>query len=160
MSGCLLVCLWVPLATIPAHLIRVYRSVNTKVSYSIFIAFQIPPMVNYSMQGRTYRFFEGDPLYLFDYGLTYTTFEYLDLILLVFVDAGQPLTGSVVVANKGKLDADEVRVTLVVHFFFFFFFGVPELSSVRCSPVLGAWSTVLSLIRSLILNVLGCRMAY
>ena len=147
---------------IPAHLIRVCRSVNTKVSYSISIAFQIPPMVNYSMQGRTYRYFEGDPLYPFGYGLSYTTFEYLDLIHLVFVDAGQPLTGSVVVANTGKLDADEVRVTLVVQFFvfFFFFFGVPELSSVRCSPVLGAWSTVLSLIRSLILNVLECRMAY
>ena len=117
-------------------------------------------MVNYSMQGRTYRFFEGDTIYPFGYGLSYTTFEYLDLIHLV--DAGQPLTGSVVVANKGKLDADEVRVTLVVHFFFFFFFsffGVPELPPVRCSPVLGAWSTVLSLIRSLILNVLGCRMA-
>ena len=105
---------------IPAHLIRVYRSVNTKVSYSIFIAFQIPPMVNYSMQGRICRFFEGDPLYPFGYGLSSSTFEYLDLIHLVFVDAGQPLTGSVVVANKGKLDADEMKVTLVVHFFFFF----------------------------------------
>ncbi|KAK7483297.1 hypothetical protein BaRGS_00025464 [Batillaria attramentaria] len=43
------------------------------------LASDIPPMVDYSMTGRTYRYFDGDPLYPFGYGLSYTTFSYSDL---------------------------------------------------------------------------------
>lgn len=35
---------------------------------------QLPPFDDYRMQGRTYRYFFGEPLYSFGYGLSYTTF--------------------------------------------------------------------------------------
>ena len=40
---------------------------------------KLPPFDDYSMQGRTYRYFEGEPLYPFGHGLSYTRFEYSDL---------------------------------------------------------------------------------
>ncbi|MGH9490117.1 MAG: glycoside hydrolase family 3 C-terminal domain-containing protein, partial [Terriglobales bacterium] len=40
---------------------------------------QLPPFDDYSMQGRTYRYFHGQPLWPFGYGLSYTTFRFSDL---------------------------------------------------------------------------------
>ena len=39
---------------------------------------QLPDFEDYSMKGRTYRYF-SDPLYAFGYGLSYTSFEYGDV---------------------------------------------------------------------------------
>ncbi|KAK7108546.1 uncharacterized protein [Littorina saxatilis] len=72
------------------------------------LASQLPPMVNYSMQGRTYRYFEGEPLYPFGYGLSYTTFVYSDFSHQSTIKAGDTLSGSVTVQNTGSLTADEV----------------------------------------------------
>jgi beta-glucosidase len=70
---------------------------------------QLPHFENYSMKGRTYRYFEGDPLWQFGYGLSYTTFSYGDLALPNLpVIAGDPLDASVTVTNTGTLAGDEV----------------------------------------------------
>ncbi|KAK7108531.1 uncharacterized protein [Littorina saxatilis] len=70
------------------------------------LASQMPPIVNYSMQGRTYRYFEGDPLYPFGYGLSYTAFVYEELVL--YETPGQPLKGYVFIQNNGTMEAEEV----------------------------------------------------
>ena len=61
------------------------------------------------MKGRTYRYFEGEPLWPFGFGLSYTTFSYSDLSLpTVTINAGDPLDASVNVTNTGKVAGDEV----------------------------------------------------
>ena len=70
---------------------------------------QLPNFENYSMEGRTYRYFEGTPLYPFGYGLSYTKFSYSDLSLAQpTVNAGAPVAADVTVTNAGKAAADEV----------------------------------------------------
>ncbi len=70
---------------------------------------QLPPFEDYAMKGRTYRYFEGTPLYPFGYGLSYTTFAYSDLKVPVDpVDAGSPVTAEATVTNSGKVAGDEV----------------------------------------------------
>lgn len=69
---------------------------------------QLPNFEDYSMAGRTYRYFKGKPLYPFGYGLSYTNFSYSDLQLPASVNAGDPLTAEVTVTNTGKVAGDEV----------------------------------------------------
>jgi beta-glucosidase len=70
---------------------------------------QLPPFEEYAMKGRTYRYFEGTPLYPFGYGLSYTTFAYKELSLpKSVINAGDLLTAEVTVTNTGKLEGDEV----------------------------------------------------
>ncbi len=70
---------------------------------------QLPHFENYSMKGRTYRYFEGEPLWPFGYGLSYTSFSYSDLALPnAPLNAGDPLDASVTVTNTGKIAGDEV----------------------------------------------------
>ena len=70
---------------------------------------QLPNFEDYSMKGRTYRYFSGKPLYPFGYGLSYTTFSYGNLDLRqTTVNAGDPVNADVTVTNTGKLAGDEV----------------------------------------------------
>lgn len=69
---------------------------------------QLPPFEDYSMKGRTYRYFQGTPLFPFGYGLSYTTFAYSGLTLPGSVQAGQPLPVDVTVTNTGQRAGDEV----------------------------------------------------
>jgi beta-glucosidase len=70
---------------------------------------QLPNFQNYSMKGRTYRYFAGQALWPFGYGLSYTTFQYGELMLPQKpLEAGKPLDASVRVTNTGKVAGDEV----------------------------------------------------
>lgn len=68
----------------------------------------MPDFRNYDMEGRTYRFFEGNPLYAFGYGLSYTSFAYSDLQMPDSAKAGQDIKVSVKVKNTGDVAGDEV----------------------------------------------------
>jgi beta-glucosidase len=65
---------------------------------------QLPDYEDYSMKGRTYRYF-NDPLFAFGYGLSYTTFEIFNEHLEA-KDGGAVLTASV--KNTGKCDGTEI----------------------------------------------------
>ena len=62
---------------------------------------QLPSFEDYKMEGRTYRYFNGTPLYPFGYGLSYTSFKY-----------GKPTyrDGKVMVdvKNTGEMDGTEI----------------------------------------------------
>lgn len=70
---------------------------------------QLPAFEDYSMAHRTYRYFEGEPLYLFGYGLSYSSFSYSNLKLSkTKLTAGERLQIEAQVANTSKRDGDEV----------------------------------------------------
>jgi beta-glucosidase len=70
---------------------------------------QLPPFEDYSMAHRTYRYFNGDPLWPFGFGLSYTSFEYRDLVLNArHIAAGDPLDLRATVRNTGAHAGDEV----------------------------------------------------
>jgi beta-glucosidase len=69
---------------------------------------QLPAFEDYAMKGRTYRYFTGQPLYPFGYGLSYTDFRYSGgKLTSSSIKAGDPLEASVVVKNTGERDGDE-----------------------------------------------------
>jgi beta-glucosidase len=69
----------------------------------------LPPYVSYAMQGRTYRYFTGTPLYSFGHGLSYTHFAYASPRLSTTrLRAGTSLTISAEVRNEGDRAGDEV----------------------------------------------------
>lgn len=65
----------------------------------------MPPITDYSMKGRTYRYLETTPMYPFGYGLSYTSFQYSDLNIDTEEDGVKITVG---VENTGSLDGDEV----------------------------------------------------
>jgi beta-glucosidase len=70
---------------------------------------QLPPFADYDMKGRTYRYFEGEPLYPFGHGLSYTRFEYSDLrVGKAIVGPRDGVEASVSVKNSGPRAGDEV----------------------------------------------------
>lgn len=75
----------------------------------------LPPFEDYSMSNRTYRYFQGEPRYPFEYGLSYTSFSYRNLTCESQVQTGNSLKVSVWVKNTGKRDGDEVVQLYVSH---------------------------------------------
>ncbi|HLZ99962.1 MAG TPA: glycoside hydrolase family 3 C-terminal domain-containing protein [Steroidobacteraceae bacterium] len=77
---------------------------------------QLPAFENYAAQGHTYRYFTGEPLYPFGYGLSYSTFAFTQLVFQKNVlDASDDLVATVDVTNTGKTAGDEVVEVYVSH---------------------------------------------
>jgi len=76
---------------------------------------QLPAFEDYSMKGRTYRYFQGEPLYPFGYGLSYTTFSYSRLDCPDQAASSHEVPVSVEVRNTGKLAGEEVVQLYVKH---------------------------------------------
>lgn len=69
----------------------------------------LPPFDDYNMQGRTYRFYKGEPVYGFGYGLSYSSFRYEAPKLEL--QEGRDETRLVVrtaITNTSSRDGDEV----------------------------------------------------
>jgi beta-glucosidase len=69
----------------------------------------LPPFDDYRLEGHTYRYFRGEPLFPFGHGLSYTSFEVTNLQLSSeTLKPGDSLTVSVSVTNAGERAGNEV----------------------------------------------------
>ena len=76
----------------------------------------LPSYDNYSMQGRTYRYFNGKVQYPFGYGMTYTTFDYKAASApKKSYTVKDNLSVIVSIKNTGALDSDEVAQAYIVY---------------------------------------------
>jgi beta-glucosidase len=77
---------------------------------------QLPAFSDYTMKGRTYRYFKGEALYPFGYGLSYTSFSYAPAKLSATkVQGDGQVTVTADVTNTGARDGDEVVQLYVSH---------------------------------------------
>jgi beta-glucosidase len=69
----------------------------------------LPAFTDYSIKGRTYRYYTGKPLWGFGYGLSYSTFKYGPVKLSsTTLKPGEPFNATVTVTNTGSVGGDEV----------------------------------------------------
>lgn len=77
---------------------------------------QLPAFDDYSMSNRTYRYFKGEALYPFGFGLSYTSFKYANArVSKPSISPGEPVTISVDVTNSGDRAGDEVVELYLTH---------------------------------------------
>ena len=75
----------------------------------------LPAFGDYSMKNRTYRYFKGQPLYPFGFGLSYTTFRYDQVKVNPTVPKGYSLTIFARITNTGKREGEEVAQLYLTH---------------------------------------------
>jgi beta-glucosidase len=69
----------------------------------------LPQFVNYSMKGRTYRYFKGDPLYPFGFGLSFSKFKYEDIqVSKPEIGVEDSVQVSVRITNSSEYQGEEV----------------------------------------------------
>jgi len=68
----------------------------------------LPSFKEYNLVGQTYRYFKGDPLYPFGFGLSYTSFAYENLEIDHPQNRDDSVRLSVTVKNTGGMKGDEV----------------------------------------------------
>lgn len=78
---------------------------------------QLPPFNEYDLtKGKTYWYFDGEPLYPFGFGLSYTTFEFKEMTISPEkVTPIDTINVSVIVKNVGDIPGDEI-VQIYVHY--------------------------------------------
>jgi beta-glucosidase len=68
----------------------------------------LPRFEDYSMSGRTYRYFKGEPLYPFGYGLSYSSFTYSNLAVYPAERGAGEYVAAVIITNSSSVDGEEV----------------------------------------------------
>lgn len=70
---------------------------------------QLPPYEDYSMNGRTYKYMDLDPMYPFGFGLSYTKFNYGDVKTdKTIISKNETFKVQVNITNSGDVKSDEV----------------------------------------------------
>lgn len=75
----------------------------------------LPDFSSYDMEGRTYRYFKGEALYPFGYGLSYSHFTYSNMKVTPRLKKGINAKISVAVKNTGTMDGEEVVELYLSH---------------------------------------------
>jgi len=76
----------------------------------------LPPFEDYSMKNRTYRYFKGEALYPFGFGLSYTNFTFTGLHLSkANIKKNESINAELTVTNTGKVASDNVVELYVTH---------------------------------------------
>jgi len=75
----------------------------------------LPDFHDYSMRNRTYRYFNGEPLYPFGYGLSYTTFKYSKIKVPQGLTTGESYTVTTQIQNTGNKAGEEIVQLYVKH---------------------------------------------